>query len=143
MIFDDFVCKKNHKQLIDYFIRGRPFHRVITKHQKTLDKIAVIFVFMIFQATMKNLCFAVKIIFQKNNFKKQQKNLIRLLILISHGNLQQKTLMNKYNIYQLYIMSYSNGLLESTSTKIIEGVAGVGFKLTEDGNYDMDEKKIN
>lgn len=40
-------------------------------------------------------------------------------------------------------MSYSNGLLESTSTKIIEGVAGVGFKLTEDGNYDMDEKKIN
>ena len=38
-------------------------------------------------------------------------------------------------------MSYSNGLLESTSTKIIEGVPGVGFKLTEDGNYDMDEKK--
>ena len=96
---------------------------------------------MIFQATMKNLCFAMKIIFQKNNLNKQQKNLIRLLILISHGNLQQKTLMNKYNIYQLYIMSYSNGLLESTSTKIIEGVPGVGFKLTEDGNYDMDEKK--
>ena len=98
---------------------------------------------MIFQATMKNLCFAVKKIFQNNNLKKQQKNLIRLLILISHGNLQQKTLMNEYNIYQLYIMSYSNGLLESTSTKIIEGVQGVGLKLTEDGNYDMDEKKIN
>ena len=39
-------------------------------------------------------------------------------------------------------MSYSNGLLESTSTKIIEGIPGVGFKLTTYGNYDMNNKKI-
>ena len=39
-------------------------------------------------------------------------------------------------------MSYSNGLLESTSTKIIEGIPGVGFKLTPDGNYDMNNKKL-
>ena len=39
-------------------------------------------------------------------------------------------------------VSYSNGyLLESTSTKIIEGIPGVGFKLTTDGNYDMENKK--
>ena len=39
-------------------------------------------------------------------------------------------------------MSYSNALLESTSTKIIEGIPGVGFKLTENGNYDMENKKL-
>ena len=39
-------------------------------------------------------------------------------------------------------MSYSNGLLESTSTRIIEGIPGVGFKLTENGNYDMEIKKL-
>ena len=39
-------------------------------------------------------------------------------------------------------MNYSNGLLESTSTKTIEGIPGVGFKLTSDGNYDMENKKL-
>ena len=39
-------------------------------------------------------------------------------------------------------MSYSNGLLESTSTKIIEGIPGVGFKLTTDGNYNMNNKRL-
>ena len=39
-------------------------------------------------------------------------------------------------------MSYSNGLLDSSSTKIIEGIPGVGFKLTPDGNYDMENKKL-
>ena len=39
-------------------------------------------------------------------------------------------------------MSYSNGLLETPSTKIIKGIPGVGFKLTDDGNYDMDGKKL-
>ena len=43
-------------------------------------------------------------------------------------------------------MSYSNGLL-STSNKYIsgshfDGTAGVGFKLTSDGDYDMDTKKL-
>ena len=39
-------------------------------------------------------------------------------------------------------MSHSNGLFGSTSTKIIEGKPGVGFKLTTDGNYDMKNKKL-
>ena len=39
-------------------------------------------------------------------------------------------------------MSYLNGLLETTSTKITEGTPGVGFKLTADSNYDMDGKKL-
>ena len=39
-------------------------------------------------------------------------------------------------------MSYSNSLLETPSTKIIEGIPGVGFKLTTDGNYDMENKKF-
>ena len=39
-------------------------------------------------------------------------------------------------------MSYSNRLLESTSTKVIEGIPRVGFKLTPDGNYDMNYKKL-
>ena len=39
-------------------------------------------------------------------------------------------------------MSYSNGLLVYLSTKIIEGIPGVGFKLTTDGNYDMKNKKL-
>ena len=38
-------------------------------------------------------------------------------------------------------MSYSNDLLETPSTKIIEGIPGVGFKLTPDGNYDMEKKQ--
>ena len=37
-------------------------------------------------------------------------------------------------------MSYSNGLLESTSTKKIEGIPLAGFKLTTDGNNDMINK---
>ena len=39
-------------------------------------------------------------------------------------------------------MSYSNGLLESKSTKIIEGKPGVGFKLTENGDYGMENRKL-
>ena len=39
-------------------------------------------------------------------------------------------------------MSYSNSLLETTNTKKIEGPPGVGFLLTEDGDYDMDNKKL-
>ena len=41
-------------------------------------------------------------------------------------------------------MSYSNGLLpSSTSTNQPQrGLPGVGFKLTSDGNYDMDNKQL-
>ena len=40
-------------------------------------------------------------------------------------------------------MSYSNGLLPSSSTTIPRrGLPGVGFQLTDDGNYDMDGKRL-
>ena len=39
-------------------------------------------------------------------------------------------------------MSYSNGLLKSRSSKIIEGIPGVGFKISPNGNYDMGNKKL-
>ena len=45
-------------------------------------------------------------------------------------------------------MSYSNGLLPSSSSsssrsqRRLPGVPGVGFKLTDDGNYDIDGKRL-
>ena len=40
-------------------------------------------------------------------------------------------------------MSYSSGLLPSSSTTIPQrGLPGVGFELTDDGNYDMDGKRL-
>ena len=44
-------------------------------------------------------------------------------------------------------MSYSNGLLPSSSTitssqRGLPGVPGVGFKLTDDGNFDIDGKRL-
>ena len=42
-------------------------------------------------------------------------------------------------------MSYSNGLLYSRkyiSSSHLVGTTGVGFKLTSDGNYDMDTKRL-
>ena len=42
-------------------------------------------------------------------------------------------------------MSYSNGLLPTSSSTMsqqrgLTGFPGVGFKLTDDGNYDIDGK---
>ena len=42
-------------------------------------------------------------------------------------------------------MSYSNGLLPSTSSSTMSpqrGLPGVGFKLTDDGDYDIDGKRL-
>ena len=43
-------------------------------------------------------------------------------------------------------MSYSNGLLSSSSTMSpqqgLRGIPGVGFKLTDDGNYNIDGKRL-
>ena len=42
-------------------------------------------------------------------------------------------------------MSYSNGLLPSESSSTTSpqrGLPGVGFKLTDDGNYDIDGKRL-
>ena len=53
--------------------------------------------------------------------------------------------MKKYN--QLYIMSYSNGLLQSNTNNIAgikgkDGKDGVGFNLTPSGDYDMNGKAM-
>ena len=48
-------------------------------------------------------------------------------------------------MYLYYIMSYSNGLLPSTTSSTNEpqrGLPGIGFKLTADGNFDLDNKQI-
>ena len=48
-------------------------------------------------------------------------------------------------MYFYYIMSYSNRLLPSTTTstnKSQRGLPGIGFKLTADGNFDLDNKQI-
>ena len=55
--------------------------------------------------------------------------------------------MRKYNL--IIKMSYSNGLLSFKSEGVVSGKGekgergepGVGFKLTDDGNYDIDNKK--
>ena len=42
-------------------------------------------------------------------------------------------------------MSYSNGLLPSTSSSTMSpqrGLPGIGFKLTDDGDYDIDGKRL-
>lgn len=43
-------------------------------------------------------------------------------------------------------MSYSNGLLPTSTTTTMmssqRGLPGIGFKLTDDGNYDMNQKLI-
>ena len=48
-------------------------------------------------------------------------------------------------MYFYCIMSYSNGLLPSTTTstnKPQRGLPGVGFKLTDNGNYDLENKQM-
>ena len=86
IIFDDFVCEKNPKTLVDHFIRGRHkncsviyLSQSITKHQKIYASIVHIFVFMNFQVTMKFLRHAVKIILTRKNIKNLLKNHIVFL----------------------------------------------------------------
>ena len=48
-------------------------------------------------------------------------------------------------MYFYYIVSYSNGLLPSTTTstnKPQRGLPDVGFKLTDNGNFDIDGKRL-
>ena len=63
--FDDFICNKNQKPLIDYFIQGRhkncsviylsqSFYKT-PKDIRSLDKTAVIMLFMISLAVMKEI----------------------------------------------------------------------------------------
>ena len=51
--------------------------------------------------------------------------------------------MKKYNL--IILMSYSNGLLSSPTTSSTHGPPGppgVGYKLTADGNFDIDKKRL-
>ena len=62
VIFDDFICEKNQKPLIDYFIRGRHkncsviyLSQSFYKTPKIFDSIALISVSMTFLAAMKEV----------------------------------------------------------------------------------------
>ena len=52
--------------------------------------------------------------------------------------------MKKFNI-PYDIMSYSNGLLSSSTASLqrgLPGLPGIGFKLTDDGDFDIDGKRL-
>ena len=62
VIFDDFICDKNQKALVDYFIQGRhkncsviTCHNHFIKLQKISDQTAVIILFMISRAVMREI----------------------------------------------------------------------------------------
>lgn len=85
----------------------------------------------------------------KVTFKKQPKNHSVSYILTNQENSYQKTLMKI--CIRHYIISYSNGLLPNDyfhGTKTSDGrdrkdgKDGVGCHLTDDGDYDMQNKKL-
>ena len=55
VIFDDFICDKNQEPLIDYFIQGRHKNCSVIYLSQSLYKTAVIMLFMISQAAMKEI----------------------------------------------------------------------------------------
>ena len=90
VIFDDFVCEKNQKPLIDYFIRGRHKNCSVIylsqSYYKTPKDIRLnCSHFSIYEFPSAN---ERSLICRENNIP---------YILISHENLQQRTLMEKYN----------------------------------------------
>ena len=104
VIFDDFVCEKNQKPLVDYFIRGR--HKncsVISLSQsyyKTPKDIRLnCSHFCIYDFPSNNerslICRENNI---PNSMKKRQKNLIHSCILTNRVNSQQRVSMKKYNL---------------------------------------------
>ena len=98
VIFDDFVCDKNQKPLIDYFKRGRHKNCSVIylsqSYYKTPNDIRLnCSHFMISQAPMRRVQFVVKMVFLKNHMRKQPKNHIPSYILISHENSQPRISM--------------------------------------------------
>ena len=65
----------------------------------------------------------------------------------SQSSQSERTLILKlYHNYYIY-MGYSNGLLESevkggSGERGEQGLPGIGFKLTDDGNFDIDGKRL-
>ena len=64
----------------------------------------------------------------------------------SQDLVDEETLLKLYHNYYIY-MGYSNGLLESevkggSGERGEQGLPGIGFKLTDDGNFDIDGKRL-
>ena len=64
----------------------------------------------------------------------------------SQDLVDEETLLKLYYNYNIY-MGYSNGLLESevkggSGERGEQGLPGIGFKLTDDGNFDIDGKRL-
>ena len=105
VIFDDYVCDKNQKPLIDYFIGGR--HKncsVISLSQsyyKTPKDIRLNcshFSIYEFPSANEKSLICRENVFLKNRMIKQPKNHIPSYILISHENSQPRISMKKYNL---------------------------------------------
>ena len=109
IIFDDFVCEKNQKPLVDYFIRGRHKNCSIVylsqSYYKTPKDIRLnCSRFCIYEFPSNNeismICRENNI--DKENIKGQLKIHTPFCILISRGNSMLKTLMKIYNLIKLY-----------------------------------------
>ena len=87
VIFDDYVCERNQKPLIEYFIGGR--HKncsvislIISLLKTSPDSIALIFVFLIAQVMQRQQECAVKSMYLRRNSIVRLANLIVLRTLI-------------------------------------------------------------
>ena len=83
VIFDDFVCDKNQKPLVDYFIQGRHKNCCVIylsqSYYKTPKDIRLNcshFAFMIFRVLMKKVSYVVKTMSQNNYTRKQLETLL-------------------------------------------------------------------
>ena len=103
VLFDDYICEKNQKDIIDYFIRGRHENYSMMYQSQSYYKtpnnltFARIFVCFISHATMKNHSYAVKITYQNNSMQKPLKSHFHSFILINQENSSRKMLMNQCN----------------------------------------------
>ena len=150
VIFDDFVCDKNQKPLVAYFIPGR--------HKNC----SVIYLSQSYYKTPKDIrlnCshFSIydfpsanerSLICRENSIPKEsyEKAIKEPYCFVYIDKPRKFTTKNFNEKICNNIMSYSNGLLPSPSSSMISesirGLPGVGFKLTDDGDYDIDNKKL-
>ena len=105
VMFDDFVCERNQRPLIDYFIRGKHKNCSVIylsqSYYKTPKDVRLNcshFCIYEFPSSNEKSLICRETILRKNFMKKQLRTHIVSFISISHGNLQLGTSMNHYNI---------------------------------------------
>ena len=143
-IFDDFVCEKNQKPLVDFFIRGR--HKncsVINLSQSYYKSPKDIRLncshFGIYEFPSSN---EVSMICRENNVDKEKcRKATKVPFSFLFVDKPRKFISRKFDEIDLKIISYSNGLLSEASSQTTRGQQGVGFKLTSSGDYDLENKK--